>query len=196
MSGNRIPKIASKPPIVIVLFFLTIGISYAVDDGFCPARKIEGKYFTVYYNPPLDIFSLNQQLNIHFSEQIMAGEPMKKDNSPEAELTGMLDTLFMRVCDILDMHLYSFQGKIKICQDSKQLNKIYNNLFNKEPNIKSFYVYSFNTIYISKDDFKREILGHEIAHAIISHYFVVQAPVKIQEVLAMYVEYQLRRVGK
>ena len=108
----------------------------------------------------------------------------------------MLDVLFTQVCDTLDMQLYSFQGKIKICLDRERLSQIYDDLFRKELQASSFYIYSLNTIYISADSFKREILGHEMAHAIISHYFVVQPSVKIQEVLAGYVEYQLRRTGK
>jgi hypothetical protein len=60
----------------------------------------------------------------------------------------------------------------------------------------SFYVYDLNTIYVSAGSFKREVLGHEIAHAVISHYFVVQPPMKAQEVLAGYVEYQLREATK
>jgi len=38
-------------------------------------------------------------------------------------------------------------------------------------------------------------LGHEIGHAVISNYFVVQPPIRIQEVLAGYVEYQLRKAA-
>ena len=49
-----------------------------------------------------------------------------------------------------------------------------------------------NTIYTSEESFKREVVGHEMSHAIICHYFAVPAPVKVQEVLSMYVEYNLR----
>jgi hypothetical protein len=91
------------------------------------------------------------------------------------------------------MQLYSLQGKIKICKDFAQLSTIYCNFFNKELGATSFYVSDLNTIYTSAENFKREIIGHEIVHAIISHYFVVLPSVKIQEVLAGYVEYQLRK---
>ena len=53
-----------------------------------------------------------------------------------------------------------------------------------------------NTIYASAENFKIGVIGHEIAHAVISHYFVVQPSVKIQEVLAGYVEYQLRKTDR
>jgi len=182
-----------KTAIAISLLFAAVSICYAVEDDFGSASKVEGKHFTIYYATQLDIPSLLQQLNIQPSDKILAGESVNKDTSyDELGMADMVDTLFMRVCDILDMHLYSFQGNIKICKDSEHLNRIYKNLFDKNIQAGSFYVYSLNTIYISKDTFKRGILGHEIAHAIMSCYFVVQPSVKIQEVLAGYVEYQLR----
>lgn len=183
--------------ILVFLFFLISGISYGFDDGFGQARRIEGKHFIIYYAPQLDLSALAQQLNIGIADKILVGKSQDKGFSTEAGLLDMADTLFMQVCDILDMHLYSFQGNIKICQDYEQLNRIYNNLFNKDlKGTRSFYVYELNAIYISSESFKREILGHEIGHAVISHYFVVQPSVKIQEVLAGYVEYQLRKAGQ
>lgn len=109
----------------------------------------------------------------------------------------MVDTLFLRVCGILDMNLYSFEGNLKICRDTAQLRQIYRGLFDKDlQNKSSFYVYDFNTVYISADDFRIGVLSHEIAHAVISRYFVVLPSVRIQEVLASYVEFQLRKSGQ
>jgi hypothetical protein len=48
-------------------------------------------------------------------------------------------------------------------------------------------------VYISYPEMTIGMLGHKIAHAIISHYFVVPPPAKIQEVLAGYVEYSIRK---
>lgn len=176
------------------LFSLIPLASFAVEDGFGSARKAEGSYFSIYYSAQIDTAILSQQLNIQPSDEIIVGKTAKRKNSSEVLLSDMLDTLFLRVSDILDMHIYSFQGDIKICSSQAQLEQIYSRLFNKSlNNQRSFYVYSLNTIYISADSFKREILGHEMAHAIISRYFVVMPPLKIQEVLAAYVEYQLRK---
>jgi hypothetical protein len=177
---------------VVLAVFLFIGYSFAnEDDGFGPARKIESKHFTVYYAPELDPNKLAQGLDISPLDKVISGGSYQND------LGGMIDTLFSQVCDILDMQLYSFHGNIKVCRDSKQISDIYNNLFDKElTQSHSFYVYALNTVYISAQHFKREVLGHEIGHAVISHYFVVLPSVKIQEVLAGFVEYQLRKSYK
>lgn len=182
--------------IFVILFSLNAGTSFGADDSFGPAKKIEGKHFIIYYVPQLEISGLSQELNISPSDKLLVGKSTEKEFSAEAEFADMLDTLFLQACNILDMHLYSFQGTLKICKDAAQLNRIYNYFFNKDINTRSFYVYSLNTIYTSEDNFTRGIIGHEIAHAIISHYFVVQPSVKIQEVLAGYIEYQLRKMER
>ena len=179
--------------ILIVLFFLGLNSACGLDDGFGQAKKIEGEHFITYYAPQLDLFSLAQQLNVTATDKMLVGGP----SGVNTDLADMLDTLFLRTCDILDMHLYSFQSNIKICRDYSHLNQVYNNIFNSElSGMSSFYVYGLNTIYVSPESFQRGILGHEIAHAIISHYFVVQPPVKVAEILAGYTEYQLRKVEK
>lgn len=186
-----------KPKRIILagIFFITAFYNrvFAFDDDFGQAKKIESRYFVTYYTPQSDIYEFLRQLDIGDADKLLADFPLTKKNSYEAEFAADLDTLFMRVSDVLDMHLYSFKGNIKICSDYEQLKRAYNRIFDKELKALSFYVYDLNTIYISTENFRTEILGHEMAHSVISHYFVVSPPVKIQEVLAGYVEYQLRK---
>lgn len=182
--------------IVIILFiFIAIGSVYGYEDDFGPAKKLQTKQFTVYYSPQIDISALAKNLRISFSDRVLAGtDPNANASGGQTEFAEALDTLFFTVSSILDMNLYSFQGTIKICRDINRLNNIYTYLFSSSLGGKpSFYSHDLNTIYISQEHFSREVLGHEIAHAIISRYFVVQPPVKASEVLSGYVEYQLRK---
>lgn len=179
--------------IINALFLSLFGTVFAIDDGFGAAKKIEGKYFTIYYSPQVNVSGLPQQLNVSPSDKILVGGSANTMN-----LADMLDTLYILVGDALDMHIYSFKGNIKICPSHQQLDSIYNNLFGKSltSSAYSFYVYDLNTIYASAENFKIGVVGHEMAHAIICRYFVVPPPIKVQEVLAMYVEYQLKRAGQ
>jgi hypothetical protein len=178
----------------VILFNLFILEASAFEDGFGHSRRWESRHFAVFLQDEVVPEVLIRQLDIRPADELLAGRSSQEDYSVQNELLDMLDTLFIKICNILDMQLYSFQGTIKICKNTQQLNQIYKQLFNKEPEkLSSFYVYSLNTIYITQQDFKLPILGHEVAHAIISHYFVVQPSVKIQEILAGYVEYQLRK---
>ena len=81
--------------------------AFAFDDGFSYDKKIEGKYVTVYCAPGTDIPRLAPQLNLRPSDEILAGQSRKVEDPSGGELVPMLDTLFMKVSDILDMHLNS-----------------------------------------------------------------------------------------
>ena len=173
----------------IAVLFIACGLLYAAEDGFNTAKRMEGKHFLIFYDPLVDLVELVQKLDIGPSESLLAEEPAKSKDS----LAMALDILFNRVCSALDMNLYSFQGNLKICRDKAQLNSIHETIFNSPSKAESFYVDEYNTIYTSAESFTKVILGHEIAHMIISHYFVVQPPHKAAEILAGYVEYQLRK---
>lgn len=183
-------------PICAALISAASG-AFAIDDGLSYDKKIEGKYITVYYPSGIDASRLAEQLNIRASDKIITGQPLKSKGSYEEELAQALDTLFMRVSDILDMRLYSLKTSIKICKTDVELNNVYNHLFNSSLGPRrSFYVYDLNSIYVSEAAFQPGIIGHELSHAVISHYFSIPAPVKVQEVLSMYVEYDLRRAQR
>ncbi len=178
--------------LIIACFCLTFSLVYAFDDGFGAAKKLESQHFIVYYSPQLDPFSLLEKLNISAADLILSEGP----SSQGSGLAVALDTLYSIVMQALDMNLYSFQGNLKICSDQAHLNRVYESIFSRKLKTSSFYINEYNTIYISADNFTKEILGHETAHMIISHYFVVQPPQKAAEILAGYVEYQLRKSSR
>ncbi|MEI7751752.1 MAG: hypothetical protein WCJ71_06640 [Candidatus Omnitrophota bacterium] len=168
--------------------------AFAADDGLGFQKKVEGKYVTVYESSGLDVASLIQQLDVRPSDEILSGRSASPKNSREETLARMLDTLFLQVSNILDMHINSLKIDIKVCKTTAELSEIYNRLFHASlGGRRSFYVYDYNSIYVSEEAFQLGIIGHEMSHAIISRYFGIPAPVKVQEVLSMYVEYNLKR---
>jgi len=177
---------------IVTCFLLTGVAAFAAEDGFGAAKKIQGQHFEVFYAPQLDPYALLASLNVGPAEVLLSEGPRSKGEG----LTVALDTLYNIVMQALDMNLYSHQGIIKVCSDRDHLNRVYRSIFGRELRSSSFYINEYNTIYISANDFTKEILGHEIAHMIISHYFVVQPPEKVAEILAGYVEYQLRKPSR
>lgn len=173
--------------IIALLFGMAVPVAagYCYDDGFGSSRQAKGTHFTVFYSPSLDPVELAMKLDIRPHEMLGGGGG--------STLTEMLDSLFTRVCDILDMQLYSYEGSIKICRDADQLNSVYRKMFGRRATVPSFYVSELNTIYVDLDHFTRAVIGHEMGHAIMCRYFVVAPPEKVSEVMAGYVEYQLRK---
>jgi len=183
-------------PALIVLAVLTGQRAWALgpDDGFIAAKKIDGRYLSVELAPGVDQLSLLQSLNISAQDKILAGQYPGNPQFAFNSLPDLLDALFLWSSNILDMQLLTYHGKVKVVRDAAELDAIYSRLFGIEhPGEKAFYVYEVNTVYVIAQEFTKEIVGHEVAHAIISNFFVVQPPMKVQEVLAGYIEYQLRK---
>ena len=179
----------------MLVFFLRAACACAQDDdGFGHARKIEGEHFTIYYKPGVDLNNLLDQLNISHTDEMLSGQTLDT-SSVDRRLSSMMEVLFARASDILDMHVYSYKGSIKIFSSLNELTDYYNRLYHAHLPCTgyAFYLDDYKSIYISAEYFRREVLGHEIGHAIMSGYFVVQPSIKVQEVLAGYIEYQLRK---
>lgn len=175
-----------KRVILIFIFILAIFPSFAQEKNL--VKIAEGKYFTVYGHPSLDTLSLLDK--IKFDYQLNFDDNSNNDNF----LAGSFDSLFLKISDILDMHVYSFHGNIKILPTKNDISAVFKSYFGKSFPERSFFLKRNNTIYISYSDLTLGMLGHEIAHAIMSRYFVVDTPVKVQEILAGYVEYQLKKM--
>jgi len=179
---------------VLCLYLLVPALVWAGDDDFGAATRIDTEHFTIYYKPGVDINSLISQLHVSKADEMLTNQTIST-SSPQAQLSSMVEVLFARAGDVLDMHIYSLKADIKIFANQQDLTAFYNNLFHT--NIPctgyGFYLDEQKSIYMSAENFRREILGHEMGHAIMSRYFVVQPSVRVQEVLAGYIEYQLRK---
>lgn len=174
-----------KKILFAILFFNFTVICFA-------EKRFEGDYFKIYAQEDTDLMDLVKKLDIH--SQYLLDKPFL--DKPEMILTEVLDAIFLETSDILDIHLYNYRGNIKIYKDYKRLKEEFKSLFNEDLTALSFYISSSNTIYIDAENIKPEILAHEIAHALINRYFVVSPPIKVQEILAKYVEYKIRRLKR
>jgi len=185
--------------ICLCLALLSPGAAFArpLDDGFSAAKTVEARKFVVQIASGIDEGALVQSLDIGPSHKILAGQPLDGVSFSPDSLGDLLDALFIWAGNVLDMQLYSFRGTIKVVRSSPELGVVYQKLYGQEGRPqKAFYVYEVNTLYVSAEDFTKEIIGHEMAHAIVSNFFVVQPPEKVAEVLSGYIEFQLRKISK
>ena len=177
--------------LVLLLFLVPVSSLFAVDFP----HRCDSDYFTIYYQDGVDPLNIAYQIRIGGSFYIYkdADKSIVAGEAPEDVLTENMDNLFNEVSDVLDIHLYSYHGEIKICLSKEELQKAFSELFNKELKAESFYYHEQNTIYITAEGLRAGILAHEMAHAIICHYFVVLPPAKVQEVLAGYAEFAINK---
>jgi len=174
---------------LFIIFSLVVFCAFAQEKSLYPIA--EGKYFSIYGYNGLDAASLLRELNFNYLLNLDSASEKSRDL--KSLLADTLDALYLEVSDILDIHMYDFHGKIYIFPEKSYVSKIFENNFGRSFSERSFYLHPKNTIYICFPGCTLGMLGHEISHAIMSHYFVVPPPAKIQEVLAGYVEYSLRK---
>lgn len=175
---------------------LALGVLFISNYAFSQEESLQliakSKYFSVYSYPGLDVNSLLNTLDFNYLLQPDSLSKHKQKSSLSL-LSDTLDTLYLEVSDILDIHIYSFHGNIKIVRTQADVSSIFKKYFNQSFPERSFYLHERNTIYIAFPGLTLGMLGHEISHSIISHYFVVLPPEKMQEILCGYVEYGLRK---
>src|SRR5208283_3873759 len=93
----------------ILVFFLMAACAFAQsDDGFGSAHKIEGEHFTIYCQPGVDPNKLLEKLQISPADELLSGQSVDK-SSVDRQLSSMMEILFARASDILDLHVYSYK---------------------------------------------------------------------------------------
>ncbi|MCM8773150.1 MAG: hypothetical protein NC820_00200 [Candidatus Omnitrophica bacterium] len=178
---------------IITYIFLIFFISLPILNSL--ALSLESRHFHIYIHPEINTVQLLDKLKVKYFLSLYS-ESLKKDDL-EYLLKNLLDAIYLETSDALDIHMYSFQINIDILPNRQYLNRLLAPYFRNFSSSPSFYVYEQNKIYISFEDMTLGILVHEIAHAIVSHYFVIPPPTKVQEILSGYAEYLVNKsIGK
>ncbi len=152
----------------------------------------ETQYFSVYAYPGMSTSNLLQRMNFDYflnTDALLSKSP----GGQKDVLTKTFDALYSEVSDILGIHSRNFHTKILIFQNHDEMSLALSAFFGTKFKEASFYFHDENTIYLDDQTLTLGLLGHEIGHAIVSHYFGVPPPAKVQEVLCGYVEYNLRK---
>lgn len=166
----------------------------SVRDGFSASRVLHSQYFTIYVEEGGDLQSLAMKLAVPPSVKAIIKNPLPFSDA--SDFSYQLDTLFLAVSEIMEIHLKKFKGQIKICKNAESLSRVASNLFGSPIQPRAFYVVALDILYVDAESVTLNVLGHELSHAIQTHYFVVPTPEKIQEVLAGFVEYELRKYNR
>ena len=189
------PYLLRKSVLLIAALFMVAVVS---KDVFAEPL-IKSKYFSIYADGGIDKVDLLKKLNAGYFLRLGAAFSEKVGRGGELDnmVASTLDAIYLEVSDILDIHMYDLNIDLEILPDRAALASILKPYIGgKTVDMPSFYYYDKNRIYISLADLNSGMLGHEIGHAIVTHYFVVPPPAKLQEVLSGYVEYSIRKHAK
>lgn len=115
----------------------------------------------------------------------------KKEKKDRLFLKNKIDEVVERVKVILDMYPLELRFNIVLYSTYKEVEREFRKFSFLSKSPIAFYYHTNRTIFVSVEDITDHILAHEIAHAVISIYFVTPPPAKMQEILAQYVDIHL-----
>lgn len=164
-----------------------------IPDGFESKKEIRSKYFQIHLGEGVDEMPLSTKLILPSSIQALAQQEFEGQGG---DLGVQMDMLLTAVSKIMDLRLSKLSATIKICGDGECLERVGKKLFGRAVKTGGFFVPDMNTLYVDAKGVNLYILAHEMSHAVQIHYFVVPPPEKVQEVLAGYVEYELRKYNR
>ena len=153
-------------------------------------QSVESRYFTVFYRPSVNLKKMEKKLKRRRFDVVSGGGYEYLSTNAE-KVAYRLDRIFERVKEILDMYPQNMNVKIKIFKDRRELIDAYEKVFGEREDIVSFYIYRHETIYTDAVDISDSVIAHEMAHAIVDHYFLIRPPETVKEMLSCYVDEHL-----
>jgi hypothetical protein len=155
-------------------------------------HRLETKYTAIHYHTVSDLYKFDRMIAYSPGQWGFPNPFRKSDPKDRLEkIVRKVDTLFEKVQKILDMRKWFKKVNINLYTNKKDLDAAYFELYRQPCQIRAWYSYESNTIYVNVDDTHEEILAHEMAHAIIDHYLLVRPPAAAAEILARYVHTHL-----
>ncbi|PNU21223.1 hypothetical protein C2E25_02680 [Geothermobacter hydrogeniphilus] len=151
------------------------------------AGEIHSRYATLSYDRVELLLRFNSKVRLDGGFFSFGSSSAHVDD----EVRKKLDQFAARVQEILDMRPKGFKFKVVLLPNRRRVDEIYAEQYRLRKGFIAFFSPKTNTIYISVDDVKSRVFAHELAHAVIHHYFNRAPPTKIHELLAQYVESQL-----
>jgi hypothetical protein len=148
-------------------------------------KTYQTTYALVQYQNDKDLFT--------FTRNIGSGLSFLRENPEKNPLLAKnrVDRIVDMVSGLLDMHPPNLHFSIQLFRTQAELDTAWRNQGMMGSAPMAFYAHATRSIAVSLDNITDRILAHEIAHAIICHYFGTPPPMRMQEVLAQYVDKHL-----
>ena len=156
-------------------------------------QRIESRYCTLWLEPGIRAAQVTKRLRVR---GIPATRPQSRlADTPEVRLAEACDRLFARARDLLEMFPPGIHVTVKVARHPQQIRDLSAARYGTRTEAVAFYAFENNTIYTSVRDLSESVLAHEMAHAIVAHYFNKRPSRAVEELAATYVNTHLRNAA-
>lgn len=164
---------------------LFIALSAAASSGY----ELKTQYATVIYEHEDHLRQFNDRVSLGSLSYLVRG---RKSVTTEDEVRNKMDVIVERVEAVLDMFPLELRFKVVLLPSDADVQRAYRNRYGKNVDYIAFYSRREKTVFISLSDARIGVLAHEMAHMVLDHYYRTPTPMKIEEVLAQFVETHLK----
>jgi hypothetical protein len=160
-------------------------------------KILDTKYSALYYLDIEDLKAFDRKIDFHSNPDSFSNYT-SDSSGPEPgfkiKLASKVDALFERVQLILDMRKpLKTKIKVKIYPNKALLHDAYFRIYKRKKQVRAWYIFKHNTIYVNARDIFSGMLAHEIAHGIIDNFLTIKPPMATAEILARYVDKHLHK---
>lgn len=149
------------------------------------SKTYQTQYATISYARETDLHSFTR--NIGSGLSFLSEGPEKNPLLAKSRVDKIVET----VTSLLDMHPLNFHFSIHIYKSHAEVAAIYRAMGMLGAAPVAFYFHGQRNISVSFESITDRILAHEIAHVVICAYYTPPPPVRMQEILAQYVDRHL-----
>ena len=152
-------------------------------------QRVDSRYCTIWIDPSVGAEQVFRRISVWRIQPQVRAAPGSTLNE---QLAAKFDTLLLRVQDLLDMYPPGIHITFRITRDRNEIDRVHRAHYGVGVDAQAIYLFESNTVYADYPELSESVLAHEMAHAVIDHYFGVRPPRKIEEMLAIYADENLR----
>ncbi len=173
-------------PVILLWLLVDAHLSFAAGAESEKWQILKTKHLALHYLTIGDLSGLDDAIDYSHESDRFSGFFSSKKTGMEIEnsLAKKVDALFEKVQLILDMRKSRDRVRVNIYPDETALHNAYFSIYKKKRNLRGWYIYEYNTIYVNIKDLNEHILAHEMAHAIIDNFMSIRPPRATAEILA------------
>jgi len=171
----------ARKPFIFFFLLLILFSLVAIAEG----EEVKSRYSLIRFEKQRQLRLFNKRLSLGSLAYLLRS---KHAVTVQDEVKNKIDVIIEKTETILEMYPNRFHVTLELLDSTSEVGKIYYSKYNQRAGYIAFYDPGDKTVYTSVDDVRLGVLAHELAHAIINHYFKVAPSVKIHELLAQYVE--------
>lgn len=169
-----------------IVITLLLSILLIHTEKIACGKELKTTYATISYSDDKLLSKFNKE--IYLTRQLRLMLRNKKMFTIQDEVKGKVDLVVEKIESVLEMFPDVLSFNMNVLASAGEVQDVYMAKYGRRVDHIAYYSLKEKTIYISTEDASLPVMAHEIAHAVVDHYYKTPTPSKIHEVLAQYAE--------